>query len=268
MKRISRDMSVALLVMLGVACSGQPDVDKVPVGQEVAVTKADGGVVEGKITSRDDKTVTVLKGKTSKTIAKDQIADVKAVDKSKPAPVLPPVAKFREYTVPEGTKLALTLSTPISSATSKVEDPVEATLAEAVTIEGEQVLPAGSVVKGTITSAEGSAKVKGLASIAMKFTSISAAGRDDKYGIDASYAETAEATKGSDAKKIGIGAGAGAAIGAILGGKKGAAVGAGVGGGAGTAAVLATKGKEVEHASGATLHVSLAKSVDVKVPIK
>jgi len=267
MRRISRDLGVALVVMLGVACSSQPDVDKVPVGQEVAVTKADGGVVEGKIQSRDEKTVTVTTGKTTKTIAKDQIADVKAVDKAKPV-ALPPAAKFREYTVPEGTKLALTLSTAISSATNKAEDPVEATLAEAVSVDGATVLPAGSVVKGTVTSAEGSGKVKGLASIALKFTTIAPAGRDDNYTIDANYSEQAEASKGSDAKKIGIGAGAGAAIGAILGGKKGAAVGAGVGAGAGTGAVLATKGKEVEHASGATLHVELTKSVDVKVPIK
>src|SRR5262247_2209504 len=111
MRRISRDLGVALVVMLGVACSSQPEVDKVPVGQEVAVTKADGGVVEGKVTKRDEKTVTVQKGKTTKTIPKDQIADVKAVDKDKPAPALPPVAKFREFTVPEGTKLNLTLST-------------------------------------------------------------------------------------------------------------------------------------------------------------
>ena len=41
--------------------------------------------------------------------------------------------------------------------------------------------------------------------------------------------------KGSDAKKIGIGAGAGAAVGAIAGGGQGAAIGALVGGGAGAA---------------------------------
>src|SRR6185295_16904976 len=179
-----------------------------------------------------DKTVQVTKGKVTKTIPKDQIADVKTVDAGK-APVLPPVAKFREYAVPEGTKLALTLSTPISSATSKVEEPVEATLAEAVTVEGATVLPAGSTVKGMVTAAEGSGRVKGKANIAVKFVSIAAAGRDDHYDIDAIYSEEAEATKGSDAKKIGIGAGAGAEIGGILGGKGGAAKGGAVGAGAG-----------------------------------
>jgi hypothetical protein len=265
---VSRDISVAVLVLFGAACSSQPEVDKVPVGQEVAVTKADGGVVEGKLSNKDEKTVQVTRGKVTKTIPKDQIADVKEVKAADKPPVLPPVAKFREYTVPEGTTLALTLSTAISSATSKAEDPVEATLAEPVTVEGATVLPAGSTVKGIVTSAEGSGKVKGKANIAVKFNSISAAGRDDRYNIDAIYAEEAEATKGSDAKKIGIGAGIGTAIGAIAGGKKGAAIGAGVGAGAGTGAVLATKGKEVEHAAGTTLNVTLKNSIDVKVPIK
>ena len=121
MRRMSR-IGVAVLVAFGAACSSQPEVDKVPVGQEVAVTKADGGVVQGTVTKRDDKTVTVqTKGKATKTIPKDQIADVKAVDKDKPAPALPPVAKFREFTVPEGTKLTLTLSNAVSSATAKAQ---------------------------------------------------------------------------------------------------------------------------------------------------
>jgi hypothetical protein len=276
-----RDISVAVIVLFGAACSSQPEADKATVGQDVAVTKADGGVVQGKVTASDDKNVTVTTGKTTKTIPKTQISNVTPVEKPKPADtaggappkppapvVLPPAAKWREYTVPEGTKLSLTLSTAVSSATSKVEDAVEATLAEAVKIEGADVLPAGSVVKGLVSAAEGSGKVKGLASLTLNFRSIAAAGRDDKYDIDATYSETAEPTKASDAKKIGGGAAAGAVIGGILGGKKGAAKGAVIGGGAGTAVTLATKGKEVEYAAGATLSVELKKAVEVKVPIK
>jgi hypothetical protein len=91
--------------------------------------------------------------------------------------------------------------------------------------------------------------------------------RDDHYDIDATYSETAEATKGSDATKIGIGAGAGAAIGGLLGGKSGAAKGVAIGGGAGTAAVLATKGEEIDHPAGAMLTVRLKRNIDVRVPI-
>ena len=99
---MSRDISVALFLLLAAACDSQPDVDKVSVGQDVAVTKADGGVVEGKITSRDDKTVEVTTGQTTRSIPKDQIVDVRVVDETTSAD-LPPAAKFREYIVPEGT---------------------------------------------------------------------------------------------------------------------------------------------------------------------
>jgi len=96
MRKMSRDIGVAVLVCLGAACSGSANVDNVPVGQEVAVTKADGGVVEGKITSKDEKTVQVTKGKTTKTIQKDQIADVKTVDNAAKPPALPAVALGRK----------------------------------------------------------------------------------------------------------------------------------------------------------------------------
>lgn len=267
MIRISRDIGVFVFVLFVAACASQPDVDSVAVGQDVAVIKADGGVVEGKVTSRDDTNLQVTTGQTTKSIPKDDIVDVRVVDEAKPAD-LPPAAKFREYTVPEGTTLSLRLATAISSRTSKAEDPVEATLTETVRVGDAEVLPAGSTVKGTVSAVEASAKVKGLASIRLHFASVAAAGRDDRYDIDATYSETAETTKGSDATKIGIGAGAGAAIGGLLGGKSGAAKGAVIGGGAGTAAVLATTGKEVEHPAGATLTVRLESDVDVRVPIR
>ena len=266
MSRISRRVGVALFAVLVSACARQPAVDTVTLGQGVAVTKADGGVVEGTVTARDQKTVQVKTGRTTKTIPKDEIVDVQVVDETKPV-VLPPVAKYREYTVPAGTRLVLTLATPINSGTNRVEDPVDATLAEAVSIGGVQALPANSTVKGVVSAVKGSAKVKGLASLSVRFTSLAAAGRDDRYDIDATYSETAQPTKTADATKIGIGAGIGAAIGGILGGKGGAAKGAVIGGGAGTAVVLDTKGQEVNHAAGTTLTVTLARDVDVRLPI-
>ena len=176
------------------------------------------------------------------------------------------MAKWREYTVPEGTKLSVRLSTAVSSATAKVEDAVEGTLAEPVSVDGAEVLPAGSIVKGVVSEAEGSGRVSGLASLTLKFNKVVVAGREDA-DIDATHSAKAEASKGSDAKKIGGGAAAGAVIGALLGGKGGAAKGAVIGGGAGTGVVLATKGKEVEYAAGTVLTVELAKPADVKVPI-
>ena len=76
-------------------------------------------------------------------------------------------------------------------------------------------------------------------------------------------AAEAESSTKRDAGVIGGGAGVGALIGAIAGGKKGAAVGAAVGGGGGTAAVLATKGKEVDYPVESKLTFSLDKELSV-----
>lgn len=265
MQKLSRHVGVALLLSAS-ACSGQQEIDKVTVGQDVAVVKADGGVVEGKVTSLDETTVQVATGPTTRSIPKKEVVDVEVVDPARPAP-LPPAAKFREYTVAEGTTLSLRLATALDSGAAAVGNPVEAALAEAVLVGGAEVLPAGSPVKGRVAAVQASGKVKGLASITVHFTSVAAAGRDDRYDIDATYAETARATKAEDATKIGIGAGAGAAVGGLLGGKSGAAKGAVIGGGAGTAVVLATEGKQVEHPIGARLSIRLKKSIDVRVPI-
>jgi hypothetical protein len=67
----------------------------------------------------------VTTGQTTKSIPKDEIVAVRVVD-DVTAVKLPPAARFREYTVPEGTVLRLKLSTPINSATNRAEDPVEA----------------------------------------------------------------------------------------------------------------------------------------------
>ena len=77
----------------------------------------------------------------------------------------------------------------------------------------------------------------------------------------------AEATKGSDAKKVGIGAGAGAVIGAIAGGGKGAAIGTAVGGGAGAGMVVATKGKEIEIEAGTALKTTITAAVKINAPM-
>ena len=93
--------------------------------------------------------------------------------------------------------LALVVATAINSGTARVEDPVEATLARAVSVGGAEVLPAGSTLNGTVAAVAASGKIKGLASITLHFTSVATAGRDDRYDVDATYMETAEATKSS-----------------------------------------------------------------------
>jgi hypothetical protein len=260
-------VAAAAILGLTVACSTTKasDVEKVPVGTEVQVTRQDGGVVEGKLTAKDENTVKVSTGKVTKEVPKKEIADVHVVDATKPPVALPPVAKFREYTVPEDTTLRISVDTPLSSETSKMEDTIEGTLANPVSVDNVEVLPAGSPVRGTVTAVESAGKVKGRASMALQFNTLIV--RDERVPISARWSAQAESTKKKDAKKIGIGAGAGAVIGGLIGGGKGAAIGAGVGGGAGTAMVLTSEGKPIALSRGEEISVKLLNPIEVKVPI-
>lgn len=259
--------TLALASVIAVAgCASPADIENVPVGAEVEVIRQDGGVVRGMLAERDERTVKVDVGSTSRSVPREQIAEVRVVDNAQPAP-LPAAAKFREFTLPEGTKLVVRLDSAVGSDTSRVEDRVEAILSEAVVVDGIDVLPAGSVVRGEVAAVQPAGKVKGRASLALRFTSISVAGRDEVSAIVARTSLVAPATKGEDAAKIGIPAAGGAIIGGIIGGKKGAAIGTAVGGGGGAAVVLSTSGDEIRLARGAVLTLTLDQAIEVRVPI-
>ena len=258
-------LGLGLLMLAAAGCSNGASLDQVPIGSEVQVTREDGGVVEGTLTDRDDETVKVDVGPVTRSVRRDEVAHIGVADASGKAPELPAAARFREYQVPSSTRVSIRLDEAVGSATSKAGDAVTATLAEAVKVDGVEVLPAGSLVRAQVSEAEASGKVKGRARLALSFSGIAAHG--EHYPIDAGYTMVAEATKARDAKTIGIPAAGGAVLGGILGGGKGAAIGAAVGGGAGTAVVLSTKGKEVGLASGSRVSVPLGRTLEVKVPV-
>src|SRR5688572_6298731 len=170
----------------------------------------------------------------------------------------------REVTIPAGTTLRLDLRTALASDTSKVEDAVKATLRQAVSIDGDVVLPVGTELQGVVTNVERPGRVKGRAQIPYRFNTLSTA--SDTYKVKtAAVGHQGEATKSEDATKIGVGAGAGAVIGGILGGGDGAAKGAAIGGAAGTGAVLATRGKELKLAPGTNIATTLTAPLTVRI---
>ena len=173
---------------------------------------------------------------------------------------------YREVTIPAGTTLRLDLASSIASDSSQIEDPVRATLRQAVIVDGATAIPMGAQVSGVVTDVAGSGRVKGRARIAYQFSAMRVG--DERYDIATTpVSHLAPATKGEDAKKIGIGAGAGAAIGAILGGGGGAVKGAAIGGAGGTGVVLATKGQEVRLGPGANVSTKLTSPLTVRVKV-
>jgi hypothetical protein len=200
-------------------------------------------------------------------VTADAIAGTAPAPAATPDAAIVEEARVREITIPAGTTINLALTSGVSSRSSSVEDPVSATLRRAIVVNGATVVPAGAAVGGYVTEAARSGRVKGLARIGVRFTSLRA--YDARYDMrTAGITRVARATKTRDAATIGLGAGGGALIGGIAGGKKGALIGTAVGGGAGTGAVLATRGEEVALGRGAVITTRLTGPLTIRVPVR
>jgi hypothetical protein len=78
-------------------------------------------------------------------------------------------ARADHYQVPAGTIVSLQLRTPIDSSTSQAHDQVDAVLTEAVTQEGVELIPIGSLVHGTILEVEPASRETPLGRISFAF---------------------------------------------------------------------------------------------------
>lgn len=177
-------------------------------------------------------------------------------------PAAPP-APPRTFTLDEGRAISAWTSTDLSTKKNQAGDTFVASLASPIVDKDWVIAPKGARVEGVVVNSDPGGRVKGVASITVKLTSLTLA---DGRVIDlttSSYARQAKTTKKKDAAKVGIGAGVGAAIGAIAGGGKGAAIGAGVGGAAGTGAVLATRGDAAVIAGESQISVKLTAPVTI-----
>jgi len=162
--------------------------------------------------------------------------------------------------VPVGTEFDVRLSNALSSATAQVEDRFEATTMVDLWKGNRVVVPAGSVMRGVVSSVKKAGRIERTGGMTVAFDRLTVGTRS--YPIRATLTDAVEGPgiKG-DAAKIGTGAGVGAVIGAILGGAKGALAGILIGGG-GT--IAATEGKDVELAPGTVLRVRMDSGLDVR----
>jgi hypothetical protein len=174
---------------------------------------------------------------------------------------------YRDVTAASGTGVSLSLITPLSSETAKVETPVTARVRQPIVVDGFTVVPTGATLHGDVIEVERAGRVKGRSRLVIRFSEVMVDGQRDPFRTNPLTFE-GEATRGEDATKVGGGAGIGALIGGIVGGGSGAAKGAAIGAAAGTGAVLATRGRDVELASGAELNVTLASPYGVRVEVK
>jgi hypothetical protein len=148
------------------------------------------------------------------------------------------------WTVPVGTSLLIRMIDSIDSETNAVGKVFIARLEEALMVEGIEVAPRGSDIRGRVARVQSAGRVRGAAELGLELTQIVVNGIS--YVLNTSeYREVAEGRGGETARRVGTGAGVGALIGLIAGGGEGAAIGAGVGAGAAGAVQVLTKGEKL-----------------------
>jgi TolA-binding protein len=155
--------------------------------------------------------------------------------------------------IPEGQEIDVRLERELSSATANVEDRFEATTVADLYRGNEVLIPAGSTLRGIVSSVQKAGRLERKGSLTASFDQISVNGRSYPMRGTVTQALESEGIRG-EAGRIGAGAGVGAIIGGILGGVKGALLGVLIGGG-GT--IAATEGKDVTLPAGTILRVRL-----------
>ena len=178
-----------------------------------------------------------------------------------PAPA-PTPAPNPGITVPSGTAITVTVSTPISSETAQVGDTWTGVVTTNVVIGEKTVIPSGSTVSGTVSAVKSAVKGdRAMLDLAIGSMTVEGAG----YAAQATTtAIVAGSTRARNLGAIAGSAGAGALIGAAVGGKKGALIG-GLIGGAGAGGVVAkSKGYQVVLKEGTELTFSTSQPVSIK----
>ena len=155
--------------------------------------------------------------------------------------------------IPVGQEIDVRLQSELSSGTAQVEQRFEATTVADLYRGSDVLIPAGSMVRGVISSVDKATRTDRKGSMTVSFDQITIRGRNYPMRGTVTQAIESEGIKG-EAGKIGAGAGVGAIIGGILGGVKGALLGVLIGGG-GT--IAATEGKDVTLPAGTILRVRL-----------
>ena len=162
--------------------------------------------------------------------------------------------------IPVGQEIDVRIQTELTSDTAQVEDRFEATTVVDL-FEGDKLLiPAGSLVRGLVTSVNRASRTDRRGSLTVAFNQVTVRGRN--YPMRGTVIDTieSEGIRG-EAARIGAGSAVGAIIGGIIGGVKGALIGVLVGGG-GT--MVATEGKDVHLPPGTILRVRLDSPPEIR----
>lgn len=219
---------------------------------------------------RDDITYLKVKLRKEGTVGRQDYADVHdrletlrnraTPDRVTAQPVINGDPMGRVVSIGVGTEFDVRLQTPLNSGTSKVEQRFEATTILDYRVREDVVVPAGSLLRGFVSSVKPAGKIDRQGSLTLSFDE--AVIDQAHLRVRASVVDALDGKTSQDNTRIGVGAAMGAILGGILGGGKGALVGVLVGGG-GTMA--STEGADVDLPVGTILRIRLDQPLDVTI---
>jgi len=165
-------------------------------------------------------------------------------------------------TLPVDTEITVSLDQPLSSRTARLEDRFTATVVDSVWLDNRILIPAGSVVHGTVVEVDRAERPARGGELKLRFDSVLL---DNGRRIDMRSRVT-EIDEGIDKSKSGERAGYGALLGGLLGaivgdGTKGALIGAAIGAAGG---IASTRGEEIELPAGTIMTLRLEQPMVVR----
>jgi type IV secretion system protein VirB10 len=180
--------------------------------------------------------------------------------------------------VPAGTKLPMVLHNAVSTRSARPGDPVYLETTFPIVQDDKILVPAGSYVQGEITEAVRPGRVKGTGEMRIRLTSMilpngytvrfdaipanAGTGGNETTGKEGEI--KGDTNKGQDAGTVLKTTAAGAGIGGLASRTgKGAGIGAGAGAAAGLAAILLSRGPEIDLPRGTTLDAVLDRPLNL-----
>ncbi len=164
-----------------------------------------------------------------------------------------PSSSSGRSSIPVGQEIDVRLQNQLSSDNAQVEDRFETTTAVDLYQGNNVLIPAGSMMRGVVSSVSRASRTDRKGSLTVAFDQVTVNGRSYPMRGTVTQALESEGIRG-EAGRIGAGSAVGAIIGGIIGGVKGALLGVLIGGG-GT--IAATEGKDVTLPAGTLLRVRM-----------
>jgi type V secretory pathway adhesin AidA len=182
-----------------------------------------------------------------------------------PAPAQAPAPRTTASSgrqIPAGTAIVIRMIDGVDSEVAQVGQTFQASLDEAVVVDGQTVAPRGADVVVKLVDDKQAGRLTGRTELTLDLVSMKIDGRDVDLATQA-VTQASESRTRDTAVKSGGGAALGAIIGAIAGGGRGAAIGAVTGGVAGGAVQVLTKGPKVKIPSETRLTFTLDSAVRI-----